>query len=111
MHAESSSDPVRSVVDRQRDGPQRGHVLTAEELVVRELVLQLKLGEAKRGYFLAKFDVDILERFASPLDELEKNGWIESRDAGIAVTREGLLRVDRLLPSFYLPEHRGIRYS
>jgi len=27
------------------------------------------------------------------------------------VTRQGLLRVDTLLPRFFEPEHRGIRYT
>ena len=29
----------------------------------------------------------------------------------IALTREALLRVDVLLPRFFLPEHAGIRYT
>jgi len=29
----------------------------------------------------------------------------------VALTRDGLLRVDSLLPRFFLPEHTGIRYT
>jgi hypothetical protein len=29
----------------------------------------------------------------------------------VALTREGLLRVDALLKRFFLPEHAGIRYT
>ena len=29
----------------------------------------------------------------------------------VALTRDGLLRVDVLLPRFFLPEHAGIRYT
>ena len=29
----------------------------------------------------------------------------------IALTRDGLLRVDVLLPRFFLPQHAGIRYT
>jgi oxygen-independent coproporphyrinogen-3 oxidase len=29
----------------------------------------------------------------------------------IALTREGLMRVDSLLHRFFLPEHTGIRYT
>jgi oxygen-independent coproporphyrinogen III oxidase len=31
--------------------------------------------------------------------------------AGVELTREGLLQVDRLLPGFFEPEHRGTRYT
>jgi hypothetical protein len=29
----------------------------------------------------------------------------------VALTRQGLLRVDTLLPRFFRPEHLGIRYT
>ena len=29
----------------------------------------------------------------------------------IELTREGLLHVDGLLPAFFEPEHRGVRYT
>jgi oxygen-independent coproporphyrinogen III oxidase len=29
----------------------------------------------------------------------------------IALTREGLLRADGLLPAFFEPEHQGVRYT
>jgi oxygen-independent coproporphyrinogen-3 oxidase len=29
----------------------------------------------------------------------------------VRLTRDGLLRVDSLLPRFFEPEHRGIRYT
>jgi len=29
----------------------------------------------------------------------------------VALTRQGLLRVDVLLPRFFLPQHVGIRYT
>ena len=32
-------------------------------------------------------------------------------DEVVALSREGLLRVDTLLPRFFLPEHAGIRYT
>jgi oxygen-independent coproporphyrinogen-3 oxidase len=29
----------------------------------------------------------------------------------VSLTRAGLLRVDALLPAFFEPEHRGVRYT
>jgi hypothetical protein len=43
---------------------------------------------------------------------LEADGYLAARGADrIALTREGLLRVDVLLQRFFLPEHRSIRYT
>lgn len=89
----------------------RAWVLSDSERLVRELVLQLKLGKARRDYFHMKFGVDVLERFAEPLAYLESKGWLRTAEQGIEMTREGLLRADRIITAFYLPEHRGLRYS
>jgi len=43
---------------------------------------------------------------------IARDGFLASRSADrIALTREGLLRVDSLLHRFFLPEHRGVRYT
>jgi oxygen-independent coproporphyrinogen-3 oxidase len=89
----------------------RGYVLSDEERMIREFVLQLKLGGADRAYFLDKFGQDVLRRFEEPLDEGLRRGWFAIDPKGITVTLEGLVRIDRLLPAFYRPEHQGIRYS
>ncbi len=39
---------------------------TAEERLIRELVLQFKLGQISRAYFERKFGVDVLAKFAGP---------------------------------------------
>ena len=46
---------------------QRGYVLSTEERLVRELILQLKLGRVRHAYFREKFGVELRERFAEPL--------------------------------------------
>jgi oxygen-independent coproporphyrinogen-3 oxidase len=89
----------------------RGYVLTEDERMVREFVLQLKLGSVEREYFRHKFGVNVLDRFREPLDDGRRYGWLEVHDAGVRVTRPGLLRVDRLLPAFYRQEHQNIRDS
>ena len=54
----------------------------------------------------------MLARFKDALDSLAADGYLAERSAErIALTREGLMRVDVLLPRFFLPEHTGIRYT
>ncbi len=89
----------------------RAYALSPRERLVRELVLQLKLGELDVRALGAKFGVDVTEAFAAPLARLAARGWATVDGAAIRLTRAGLLRVDRLLPDFYLPPHRGVAYS
>lgn len=89
----------------------RGRRLGAEERAVREMVLQWKLGRIDRVAFRRRHGTDPVERFAAPLGQLVDAGMAEITDDAIHLTRQGLLHADRLLPAFYLPEHRGIRYS
>lgn len=89
----------------------RAHCLTFEERLIREFVLQLKLGAADVSYFDHKFGIDIRAHFAGPLKELQQAGALTVTDSAVQVTRPGLLRIDTLLKAFYRPEHRGIRYT
>jgi oxygen-independent coproporphyrinogen-3 oxidase len=83
-----------------------------EERMIREFVLQLKLGSVKPAYFLSKYGVHILERFREQFDSLKAAGYLSAATAeAVALTREGLLRVDVLLRNFFLPQHAGIRYT
>ena len=90
----------------------RAYQPSHEERTIRELVLQLKRGAIRPAYFRDKYDVDVLERFRAPLASLRAQGYVRQADAElVALSREGLLRVDVLLREFFLPEHRGIRYT
>jgi len=90
----------------------RAYRPTVEERLIREFVLQLKRGTLKPGYFAAKYGVDVLDRFADGLASLQSAGYLARADQeAIALTRAGLLRVDVLLPRFFLPQHTGIRYT
>jgi oxygen-independent coproporphyrinogen-3 oxidase len=80
--------------------------------MIREFVLQLKRGSVRPAYFADKYGVKVRERFRDQLTSLEKSGFLApAGDDVIAITREALLRVDTLLPRFFLPEHTGIRYT
>jgi oxygen-independent coproporphyrinogen-3 oxidase len=84
----------------------------ADERLIRELVLQLKLGRVHPPYFAGKYGVDILARFEQPLRSLREEGYLAEADRDrVSLTRAGLLRVDALLPRFFHPQHTGIRYT
>jgi oxygen-independent coproporphyrinogen-3 oxidase len=90
----------------------RAYRPTDEERLIRELVLQLKFGSIRPSYFLDKYGVDVVSRFREPLAWLDERGYLQTATSDlVALTREGLLRVDALLPQFFRPEHRGIRYT
>jgi oxygen-independent coproporphyrinogen-3 oxidase len=83
----------------------------ADERLIREFILQLKLGRTDSRYFQAKFGVDVRQRFAQPLQTLHDWGFGGVEGDSIVLNREGLLQVDRLLHEFFLPEHRNARYA
>ncbi len=89
----------------------RAHDLSRDERLVREFVLHLKLGGAPLRRFAERFGVDVLEFFARPLDRFVRQGWLEIDGDEVALTRTGLVRVDRMIPAFCLPPHRDARYS
>ena len=90
----------------------RAYKPTGEERMIRELVLQLKLGSIRPAYFRDKYQVNVLERFRGQLDALAADGYLKAATQDIvSLTREGLLRVDSLLKGFFLPEHAAIRYT
>lgn len=84
----------------------RAYIASPEEKLIRELILQLKLGRVSRRYFQEKFSVDIQNRFAEPLDRLERASLLSVKDDTLELSRDGLIQVDGLLPAFFLPEHQ-----
>src|SRR3954464_7695267 len=83
-----------------------------DERMRREMILQLKLGRLRPAYFAEKYGVDILDLFAAPFASLRAEGSLaEATAERLTLTRDGLLRVDSLLPRFFRPEHANIRYT
>jgi len=89
----------------------RAFTVSPDQLLIRELILQMKTGRLDAGYFRDKFDVDILARFAEAFESLQQEGMAELDESSIRLTRKGLLRADSLLPRFFEPEFRNIRYT
>ena len=76
---------------------QRALTPTVEERLIRELSLQFKLGHISREYFHRKFGVDVMERFAEPLAQLQSWDALTIQGDDLRLTRDGLLQVDRLV--------------
>jgi len=89
----------------------RALALSERDQLVREFILHLKFGHADSAYFRSKFGVDITRAFAEPLYELRTERMLTCTAAGVQLTAEGLLKVDRLLPRFYDPQYRQLRYT
>lgn len=113
VHYQNEHD-IAAYVSRVHNGElpvMRALVASADELLIREFVLQLKFGRVRTGYFIEKFGVRVDERFATPLASLADLGYLTVGDDEIVISREGLFRVDEFLPRFFLPQHQNIRYS
>jgi len=90
----------------------RAYRPSADERLIREVILQLKRGAIRPSTFAAKFGVDVRQRFAGVWRSIDDDGYLKpAADDRIALTREGLLRVDMLVHRFFLPEHLGVRYT
>ena len=79
--------------------------------MIREMILLLKRGYLERAYFQDKFGVDIVEHWPNEWKQLVNDGYLSIGEEKIELNREGLLRVDSLLPAFFEPQHRGVRYT
>jgi oxygen-independent coproporphyrinogen III oxidase len=77
-----------------------------EERMIREFILQMKLGHVRLDYFREKFGVEIAQRFSEQLDHLHAEGLLTVNDREVLLTRDGLLCVDALLHEFFLQQHR-----
>lgn len=106
------------IEDYQRAVLQEGHLPinramrpTSHQKLIREFVLQLKEGRLDVASFLRKFGVDVLKEFAEPLRNQQAAGYLEVEDDTVRLTRKGLLQVDSLLPEYFEPQHRQVRYT
>ena len=84
---------------------------TPHQLLIREMILQLKKGWLDAGYFRRKFGVEILDEWREVWNEHASEGMLAVTGDRIELTRDGLLHADSLLPPFFEPEHQGVRYT
>ena len=107
----STRDPYVNMLRRGELPLHRALTPTAEERLIRELVLQFKLGRISRIYFQRKFGVDVLAHFAEAISRLKAWDALVINGDWLRLTRSGLLEVDRLVHEFFLPQHRTARYA
>ena len=84
---------------------------SGEEKLIREAVLQFKLGSLDLQYFRDKFGVDLREQFPAALNYIRSTGNLTEDDNFLRLNIEGLLQVDRYVHEFFLPQHRDSRYA
>lgn len=89
----------------------RAKQTNSRDQLIREMILQLKLGQIQVDYFADKFDVNIVEEFAGQYGQLRDNGMLDFDKEQVTLTRDGLLQVDQLLPLFYDEHYRNARYT
>lgn len=100
-----------SAIDADRLPLGRGFVPTEHQLLVREMILLLKRGYLDADYFRDKFGVNIIEHWSDAWRRYVESGYVEIEGDSIRLTRNGLLRVDSMLPAFFEAEHQGVRYT
>ncbi|MBM3964922.1 MAG: coproporphyrinogen III oxidase family protein [Planctomycetes bacterium] len=108
---------VGMILDEGRLPLGRAYRPTALQCLIREMILQMKKGYLNVDYFHRKFDVNIVDKWKSQWEEYVSEGVVtmpldsEGNSQRIELTMDGLLRVDSLLPAFFEPEFRGVRYT
>ncbi|MEZ6150509.1 MAG: coproporphyrinogen-III oxidase family protein [Pirellulaceae bacterium] len=89
----------------------RAFTPTAQQAMIREMILLLKRGYLEIDYFQEKFGTDIWSEFQEVWEQYVSDGYVVRDGDRIELTMEGLLRADGLLPPFFEPEFRGVRYT
>lgn len=108
---EVTIEKYKDKVGRQFLPIKRALSLSDRDRLVREFILQFKRGQVATRPFQTRFGADITRVFARPLEELAAEGLLTVSSEGVRLTRAGLLQVDRLLPRFYDPQYRDVRYT
>ena len=103
--------PYIECIDRGELPVYRALTPTNDERLIREFILQMKLGKINFSYFDQKFETDSAVRFKKPLETIKEWGYATIDGDNLTLNRDGLLQVDRLLHEFFLDEHRNARYA
>ena len=104
-------DYMAAVLDRGELPLHRALPVTDHQRLIREMILQLKTGRLDANYFREKFETNVLTEFAEGWQTMSDRGLLTIYDDRVELTPDGFLEVDRNLPLFFEPEHRGARYT
>jgi oxygen-independent coproporphyrinogen III oxidase len=99
-------EPYLAAINAGQRPTKRAFRTNQDERMIREFILQMKLGRVVLGYFAEKFGVDLAQRFAAQLGHLAAEGFLTVDATHVRLTRDGLLCVDTLLHEFFLSQHR-----
>ncbi|MBL4883178.1 MAG: coproporphyrinogen III oxidase family protein [Planctomycetaceae bacterium] len=89
----------------------RAYVPSKQESLIREFILQMKESKIDIGYFQEKYGVDVLHEFEDAIRNQQEAGYLNVEGNQIVLTRKGLLQIDSLLPEYFEPQFRRIRYT
>ena len=84
---------------------------TETQLLIREVILQLKRGYLDVEYFQNKFGVNIVDKWKAEFAQHAADEMLTFDDGRVTLTRKGYLHADALLPVFFEAESRDIRYT
>lgn len=84
---------------------------TSHQLLIRELVLLMKEGQVDLARLSQKYGVSVREEFGVALRNQQAAGYLSVNGETLTLTRKGLLQVDSLLPEYFEPQHRAVRYT
>jgi oxygen-independent coproporphyrinogen III oxidase len=98
-------------LDRDELPLHRAMPVSPRQLLIREMILQLKTGHLEVSYFREKFRTNIIGEWEDGWQSLAERGFLRYDDSHVELTREGYLQVDRLLPTFFEPEYQNTRYT
>ena len=89
----------------------RAFTPSKQQLLIREMILQLKRGYLEVDYFRKRYDVDITQQWAAEFQSHADEGMLTFDDTRVELTRKGFLHADALLPVFFEAENQGVRYT
>lgn len=99
------------LLDRNELPIGRAYTPTPRQRLIREMILQLKRGYLNVDYFQRKYATNILEQWRDEFATYRDRGLLTFDSARVELTRSGLLQVDGLLPAFFEPQFRNVRYT
>ena len=114
VHYQNKADMKQYQTDLMEHGKLplgRGFRPTKDQLLIRELILQLKRGYLEVDYFQEKFGINILEKWQAEFAQHATDAMLVLDDSKVTLTRKGYLHADALLPVFFETENQNVRYT
>ncbi len=114
VHYQNKADMKQYQADLMEHGKLplgRGFRPSQEQLLIREVILQLKRGYLEKAYFQEKYGIDIMDKWKAEFAQHVADEMLTISDERATLTRKGYLHADALLPPFFEAENRDVRYT